>query len=96
MDPFLKERQMKLYTEFRPPSGWIDRFKKQSGLVYRKVCGEANSVNPEEVVAWKTQLFCISWLSILPRTSSILMNLACSTICCLTKHPQSKKQAAKA
>jgi hypothetical protein len=21
--------------------------------VYRKVCGEANSVNPEEVVAWK-------------------------------------------
>jgi hypothetical protein len=44
---------MKLNIEFRPSNGWIVRFKKHSGLVYRKVCGEANSVNPEEVVAWK-------------------------------------------
>jgi hypothetical protein len=42
-----------LNIDFRPSSGWIDRFKKRSGLVYRKVCGEANSVNPDEVVAWK-------------------------------------------
>jgi hypothetical protein len=44
---------MKLNTDFRPSSGWIERFKKRSGFVYRKVCGEANSVNPEAVVAWK-------------------------------------------
>jgi hypothetical protein len=43
----------KLNIDFRPSSDWIDRFKKCSGLVYRKVCGEANSVNPEEMVAWK-------------------------------------------
>jgi hypothetical protein len=45
-----------LSIDFRPSSGWIDRFKKRSGLVYRKVSGEANSVNPEEVVAWKDNL----------------------------------------
>jgi hypothetical protein len=44
---------MKLNIDFRPSNGWIDRFKKRSCLAYRKVCGEANSVNPEEVVAWK-------------------------------------------
>jgi hypothetical protein len=42
---------MTLNIDFRPSNGWIDRFKKCSGLVYRKVCGEANSINPEEVVA---------------------------------------------
>jgi hypothetical protein len=42
-----------LNIDFRPSNGWTERFKKRSGLVYKKVCGEANSVNPEEVVAWK-------------------------------------------
>jgi hypothetical protein len=55
--PILKreaeEIATKLNIDFRPSSGWVDRFKKCSGLVYREVCGEANSVNPEEVVAWK-------------------------------------------
>jgi hypothetical protein len=54
--PILKrkaeETVTKLNIEFRPSNGWIQRSKKRSGLVYRKVCGEANSVNPE-VVAWK-------------------------------------------
>jgi hypothetical protein len=52
--PILKRKEeeisMKLNIDFRPSSGWIDRFKKCSGLVYRKVCGEANSVNPKEVI----------------------------------------------
>jgi hypothetical protein len=48
-----EEMATKLNIEFKPSNGWIDRFKKHSGLVYRKVCGEANSVNPEGVVAWK-------------------------------------------
>jgi hypothetical protein len=48
-----EEIATKLNTDFRPPNGWIDGFKKRSGLVYRKVCGEANSVNPEAMVAWK-------------------------------------------
>jgi hypothetical protein len=41
-----EEIATKLNIDFRPSNGWIDRFKKCSGLVYRKVCGEANSVNP--------------------------------------------------
>jgi hypothetical protein len=48
-----QEITMKLGIEFTPSSGWIDWFKKRSGLVYRKICGEANSVNPKEVVPWK-------------------------------------------
>jgi hypothetical protein len=48
-----EEIATKLNIEFRPSTGWIDRFQRRSGLVYRKVCGEANSVNPEEVVASK-------------------------------------------
>jgi hypothetical protein len=55
--PILKRKAeeiaTKLSIEFPPSSGCINRFKKHSGLVYRKVCGEASSVNPEEVVAWK-------------------------------------------
>jgi hypothetical protein len=55
--PILKRKAeeiaTKLNIDFRPSNGWIDRFKKWSGLVYRKIHGEANSVNPEEVVAWK-------------------------------------------
>jgi hypothetical protein len=53
--PILKrwaeETALKLSTEFRPSSGWVHRFTKYSGLVYRKVYAEADSVNPEEVVA---------------------------------------------
>jgi hypothetical protein len=55
--PILKRKTeeiaTKLNIDFRPSSGWIDGFKKPSGLGYRKVCSEANSVNPEEVVAWE-------------------------------------------
>jgi hypothetical protein len=55
--PILKRKAeeiaTKLNTDFRPSNGSTDRFKKRSGLVYTNVCGEANSVNPEEVVAWK-------------------------------------------
>jgi hypothetical protein len=55
--PILKRKTeeiaTKLNIDFRPSSGWIDRFKKASRSVYRKVCAEANSVNPEEVVNWK-------------------------------------------
>jgi hypothetical protein len=55
--PILKRKAeeiaTKLNIDFRPSNGWIDMFKKCSGLVYTKVCDEANSVNPEEVVARK-------------------------------------------
>jgi hypothetical protein len=55
--PILKRKAeeiaTKLNIDFRPSNGWIHRFKKRSDLVYRKASGEANSVNPEEVVAWK-------------------------------------------
>jgi len=51
-----EEIAMKLNIEFRPSKGWIDRFKKRSGIVYRKFSGEANSANPEEVEAWKGRI----------------------------------------
>jgi hypothetical protein len=55
--PILKrkaeETATKLNIEFRLSNRWTHKFKKHSGLVYRKVCGEASSVNPDEVVAWK-------------------------------------------
>jgi hypothetical protein len=57
-EPILKRKAeeiaKKLSTEFRPSNGWIDRLKKRSGLVYKKVCGVANSVNPEEYVKTAT------------------------------------------
>jgi hypothetical protein len=36
---------MELGIEFRLFNGWTD-LKKCSDLVYKKVCGETNSVNP--------------------------------------------------
>jgi hypothetical protein len=55
--PILKRKAeeiaTKLNIDLRPRNGWTDRFKKFSGLGYRKLCGGANSVNPEEVVTWK-------------------------------------------
>lgn len=51
-----EEIAMKLNIEFRPSRGWIDRFKKRSGIVYKKVSGEANSANPEEMGAWKCRI----------------------------------------
>jgi hypothetical protein len=84
-----------LNIDFRPSSGWIDGLKKLSGLVYRKVCGEANSVNPEEVAGKDTTLLHLM-AKYSPKDIFNVMNLACSTICYLTKHIHSKEQAAKA
>jgi hypothetical protein len=50
-----EETAMILGNEFRPSDGWIYIFKKHSGLVYKKVCGEANNVNPK-VVPWKNTI----------------------------------------
>jgi hypothetical protein len=53
---------MKLNIEFRQSSGWIEGFKKCSGLVYKTVSGEANSRNLGELETWEDtihgQIFC--------------------------------------
>ena len=33
--------------EFRCSNGWLDRFKKRNGIVFKKVCGESGAVAAE-------------------------------------------------
>jgi hypothetical protein len=44
-----------LNVEFNSSNGWIDRFRKRTGLVLRTVSGESQSVNPTEAEVWKTE-----------------------------------------
>lgn len=40
--------------DFSPSNGWIDRFKKRTGIVYRSVSGEAASVDESVTDDWQT------------------------------------------
>ncbi|KAE9528840.1 hypothetical protein AGLY_012415 [Aphis glycines] len=42
--------------EFSGSGGWIDRFKKRHGIVYRQICGEAESVNDADIAAWSENI----------------------------------------
>lgn len=37
---------------FNPGTGWLDRFNKRHGIVYRQICGESESVNTDDADAW--------------------------------------------
>ncbi len=41
------------HSEFSANTGWLQRFNKRHGYVYRSICGEARSVNQEHVQQWK-------------------------------------------
>lgn len=38
--------------DFKASEGWIDRFKKRLGLVFRSVCGEKGALNEGVVEYW--------------------------------------------
>lgn len=42
--------------EFSASNGWIDRFKTRHNLTFKKICGEANDVDPEITEEWKTTI----------------------------------------
>ena len=55
--PILKEKAEEIagrlaIDEFAASSGWLDRFKNRHGIVYRQICGEAESVKPDDVELW--------------------------------------------
>lgn len=39
--------------DFSGSSGWLDRFKSRHGIIYRQICGEAESVHEEDAEMWK-------------------------------------------
>ncbi|XP_008189452.1 tigger transposable element-derived protein 4-like [Acyrthosiphon pisum] len=40
-------------TDFGGSNGWLDRFRKRHGIVYRKICGEADAVDDNSIKSWK-------------------------------------------
>jgi len=61
--PILKEKAQEIagrlsHDDFFASSGWLDRFKNRHGIVYRQICGEAESVKQEDVDSW--------WSNVLP------------------------------
>jgi len=45
-------------TEFAASTWWLDHFKKQHGIVQKKVCGEAKSVDKasDDYASWQRRL----------------------------------------
>ncbi|XP_060851677.1 tigger transposable element-derived protein 4-like [Rhopalosiphum padi] len=39
--------------DFGGSNGWLDRFRKRHGIVYRKICGEADAVDDNSIKSWK-------------------------------------------
>lgn len=56
----LMERASEIASEmgletFTPSSGWLDRFKKRRGIVFKAVCGESASVDSTQTEEWLTK-----------------------------------------
>ena len=48
-------------SDFKASTGWLDRFKDRNGITFKKVCGEARSVDTEssDMTEWQSRLKCI-------------------------------------
>lgn len=59
--PILQEKALQVaktlgITDFTASTGWLDRFKNRHSIIYRQICGESNSVNPEVTTDWKNHI----------------------------------------
>ena len=55
--PLLKEKATEIagrlgIDDFAASAGWLDRFRKRHGIVYRQISGEAEAVSNAEVTSW--------------------------------------------
>ena len=41
---------------FKPSNGWLEKFKIRHNLTFKRICGEENSVNAEQVKDWIEKL----------------------------------------
>ena len=43
---------------FKASAGWLDRFKDRRGIVFKKICGESNSVDSSsnDMTAWQSKM----------------------------------------
>lgn len=48
-------------SDFKASTGWLDRFKDRNGITFKKVCGEARSIDTEssDMTEWQSRLKCI-------------------------------------
>jgi hypothetical protein len=59
--PVLKEKATEIakklkISDFTSSNGWLDRFRKRHGIVYRQISGESESVDKSCVSTWLMQL----------------------------------------
>ena len=71
--PLLMEKASTLSNEmrleFNPNPGWLERFKRRNGIVFKKICGEANQVTNSMTDEWLNSIL-----------STILINYSASDI----------------
>ncbi|KAH8036027.1 hypothetical protein HPB51_016331 [Rhipicephalus microplus] len=48
--------------DFEVSNGWLDRFKKCSGVVYSRCCGESSSVSSDTVEKWTALLLALIFI----------------------------------
>ena len=55
--PIIQQKALEIMQSFKiedftASTGWLNRFNKRYGIVYKQICGESESVNEEDVNVW--------------------------------------------